>query len=188
MEIKLTKLEVARRQLETSIILFFSDGDEVSIHALSSSANDILKDLGKFYNKKTIHNDIFNIIKKEKRNEIFKIINKPKNYFKHANIKPDEELTFNPSSNEYFIFIAIQSYSEINGKVTPAMMAFRVYFYLKNPKLVDFKEMEQFWDELSKNVNLNEKKTFIILINEFQKKLKQKNNQHNLINRKNIQS
>jgi len=175
-EFKITKLEAAKRQLETAINLFFSNGDDVSIHALASASSDVLKDIGKFNKKTTIYDNLISLIKKEKKKEVLDIINKPKMFFKHADQETNKTINFYPSSNDWIIFIAIEAYSKVNGKITPTMMAFRVYFYLKNPKILELKEDKLFWNNLSNSINLNDKETFEILIDEFKKKEKQQNN------------
>jgi len=47
---KLSKLNVAKRQLETAIKLYFNDNDPVSIHTLACAAREILSDLNEKYN------------------------------------------------------------------------------------------------------------------------------------------
>jgi hypothetical protein len=46
-EFKVSKLDAAKRQLETAIRLYFSDGDPVSIHTLTAAAYNILRDVTK---------------------------------------------------------------------------------------------------------------------------------------------
>lgn len=43
--VRLTKLEAARRQIESAIWLWFVDDDHVSVHALAASAHRLLVDL-----------------------------------------------------------------------------------------------------------------------------------------------
>jgi hypothetical protein len=45
--IKISKLDAARRQLDTAIELWFHDGDPISIHTLTSAAFEIIQDLNK---------------------------------------------------------------------------------------------------------------------------------------------
>ena len=42
---KVPKLDAAKRQLRTGIILFFEDADTVSVHTLTSAAQELLRDL-----------------------------------------------------------------------------------------------------------------------------------------------
>jgi hypothetical protein len=44
--IRVTKQDAAKRQLETAIGLWFSEGDEVSTHTLATSALKVLHDVG----------------------------------------------------------------------------------------------------------------------------------------------
>jgi hypothetical protein len=44
-KIKISKLDAARRQLDTAIRLYFMEGDPVSVHTLAAAAFEILKDL-----------------------------------------------------------------------------------------------------------------------------------------------
>ena len=45
---QLSKLEAARRQLETAIKLYFADGDDVSIHSLVAAAYALLRDINEY--------------------------------------------------------------------------------------------------------------------------------------------
>ena len=47
MDIEVSKLDAARRQLETAIRLFFYDGDFVSTHTLAAAAFNVLNDLSR---------------------------------------------------------------------------------------------------------------------------------------------
>jgi hypothetical protein len=49
MEMKLSKLDVARRQLETAITLYFHESDPVSIHTLTAAAHGVLRDLSRVH-------------------------------------------------------------------------------------------------------------------------------------------
>ena len=44
-KIKVSKLDAARRQLETAIKLYFVFGDPISIHTLSAAAYNVIRDL-----------------------------------------------------------------------------------------------------------------------------------------------
>lgn len=45
--IKVSKLDVARKQLEQAILLFFNDGDPIAIHTLVAAAYNIVHALTK---------------------------------------------------------------------------------------------------------------------------------------------
>jgi hypothetical protein len=46
-KLSITKLDAARRQLETAITLWFHDADPVSVHTLAMAAHGILRALNK---------------------------------------------------------------------------------------------------------------------------------------------
>lgn len=47
MTLHISKLDSARRQLETAVRLFFVDGDPVSVHTLAAAAGEVLADLAR---------------------------------------------------------------------------------------------------------------------------------------------
>jgi len=106
--LELSKLEVARRQLETAIQLYFSGGDEVSIHTLSAASYNVIRDVVK---KKTIGSMIVKDMavedaKPEFRERMKQSLNEAENFFKHAHKDPDVTLKFLPVQTEYLIFDA----------------------------------------------------------------------------------
>lgn len=77
--IKVTKLEAARRQLETAVILYFNDKDAVSIHTLACAAHEIIEHL----NKKEGGMPLIlegNIVKEKYKAEFRKKISEAKNF------------------------------------------------------------------------------------------------------------
>lgn len=48
-KLKISKLDAAKRQLETAIRLYFNEADPISIHTLAGAAHTILSDINKKY-------------------------------------------------------------------------------------------------------------------------------------------
>ena len=86
--IKISKLDAAKRQLESAILLYFNDSDPVSIHTLAGAAHGILADLNK---KGGGHPMILSdfLIKDDFKQDFRKKLSEAKNHFKHANQDPD---------------------------------------------------------------------------------------------------
>jgi len=113
--IALTKLEIADRQLNEAIRLFFERRDCVSIHTLATASLQI--SLDHLTEDEVIDNSIFLdkrsiYIKDEYRKEFSDHINKSRNFFKHADRdlkKGISSLEFNPDENEGCIFEAIRA-------------------------------------------------------------------------------
>lgn len=115
--ITLTKLEIADRQLNEAITLFFEGRDCVSIHTLATASLQI--SLDHLTEDEVIDNSILLdrrsiYIKDECRREFLEHINKSRNFFKHADRdlkKGILSLEFKPDENEGCIFEAILSLS-----------------------------------------------------------------------------
>ncbi len=91
-DIELNKLDVARRQLEMAIRLYFSLGDEVSIHTLAAASRNLLFDICRHRRVKppmSLESLIREFVKPEHRQEVKREFRAPENFFKHADLDPD---------------------------------------------------------------------------------------------------
>lgn len=70
-KLKISKLDAAKRQLETAIRLYFNSADPVSIHTLACAAHSIISDLNKKYKGKPMIMSDFGI-KDEYKNMVKK--------------------------------------------------------------------------------------------------------------------
>lgn len=123
--IKISKLDAAKRQLETAIRLYFNEADPVSIHTLVGSAHQILTDL----NKKRGGGPMIlsdHLVRKEYKKEFIRCIFEARNYFKHANRDPDGVIDFNSDANDFFLYDACEKYQELTGE--NIFIVFRAWF------------------------------------------------------------
>lgn len=106
--IKISKLTAARRQLQTAIALWFTDGDPVAIHTLAFAAYEIIHAISKKRNpnRRDLLFDTL-VIKDEHRQEFNRSIKAAANFFKHGDRDSDAVLDFNPMLTEMFLFFAI---------------------------------------------------------------------------------
>ena len=124
--ILITKLDAARRQLDTAIQLFFSSGDFVSIHALSFAAYTITRNLcDKTENEATLMKFVCARIEEHQHAEFARCLNKAGNYFKHADRDPQETLEYIPEQYDVFIITAIWQYQALTGEMTMPMHVYR---------------------------------------------------------------
>ena len=126
-KIKVSKLDAAKRQLETAIRVYFNYGDPVAIHTLACAAHEILSDLNRKYTGKPMVISDF-LIKDEYKKQFLKMIREPQNFFKHANKDPESTIDFNPDVSQFFIFDAISKYQEITDERVPYFIIFRGWF------------------------------------------------------------
>jgi len=95
-ELHLSKLDVALRQLETAITLYFHYADPISIHTLTAAAYNVLRNI------KTHRGVDFTMLKDAEqvyphmRDKFRSVLNEAENFFKHADRDPDDTIAFAP--------------------------------------------------------------------------------------------
>lgn len=129
----LNKFDVAERQLNQAIRLFFEGGDSVSIHTLAEAASQILYDLKPHYGTTSMFRDS-DWIKDEFRKEWIAYLIKARNFFKHANKDPLAVLEFKEKLNLFSIIDSLSMYTQIKKAWTPESMAFMSWFSLNHPR------------------------------------------------------
>ncbi|MBI4118166.1 MAG: hypothetical protein HY455_01320 [Parcubacteria group bacterium] len=136
MELHISKLDAAKRQLETAINLFFRGGDPIAIHTLAGAAFQILNDIGEKQKIKSVHGQLLDWVKPEKKDEVFKAINAAKNFFKHADKDPDGIIKFNFGATEYYMMDSTRMYLLLTKHNVPLFRLFDVYFASKYPDTI----------------------------------------------------
>ena len=158
-KLKLSKLDVAKRQLETAIRLYFND-DPVSIHTLTCAAHEILSDLNKEYNGNPMILSDY-VISDKYKTEWNKKIREPQNFFKHADKDGGKNIDFIPEVTQYFIFDAISKYQEMTGEIIYYFAIFRGWFAAHNIEAFNYSEKgKQLITEIVKKYEDNRKLYF----------------------------
>jgi len=135
-ELKITKLDAARRQLKTAVRLYFNDEDAVSIHTLACASHEILATLkSKKCDYPMIMSD--HLINEPYKKEFRQIISAPKNFFKHADKDANATMDFNPKINEYFLLDACEAYELLTGEKEPYFTIFRAWFVSQHPEIMN---------------------------------------------------
>lgn len=136
MKINISKLDAARRQLDSSILYFFNDYDPVSIHALTRAAHEVLEAISK---KQGINSVILEGIKKFVRTDKQKMvrdkINEVKNFIKHADRDPEAVVEFDPEITQYFIWDACRLYKLLTTNYTRDMLVFTTWISIMHPDI-----------------------------------------------------
>jgi len=135
--ITISKLDAAKRQLETVIRLYFFDGDPVSIHTLTSAAYNVIRDVNakKGGDPMLVKEKALEFVKPEYREEFRKSLNNAENFFKHADKDHDQTLDFNPDQSEMLIWDAISTYSNLTGETPPLFKIFQAWFVCNKPEM-----------------------------------------------------
>jgi hypothetical protein len=133
-KIPITKLDAARRQIETAIILWFSESDPVSIHTLVSAGHRLVYDINKKFLGLPMLGDTTNIRPGHEK-EYRDILAKAANFFKHADRDAEETLSFSPESNAFRLLDACNVYQRLAAETRPLMRLLVLHMEIHYPNL-----------------------------------------------------
>ncbi len=135
-ELKISKLDAARRQLETAVRLYFVQADPVSVHTLTAAAYNVLRDLNAARGGRPMmmKEQFLVFVKPEYHRMIRDKINEAENFLKHADRDPEAILTFRPFQTDYLLLDACWKYHELAGEQVPLFSVFIFWVVLNNPK------------------------------------------------------
>jgi hypothetical protein len=170
--ITLSKLDVAKRQLEHSIKLFFRSGDPIVIHSLSSAAYQVLRDLAKKQKiKSVIYDELMSVVKPERKEMIARILSEAKNYFKHADTDSEEPHKFYYKNTEVIIWDACVIYKRLTNEDVPIFTLFIMWFYMDKPQIIKSTELKDNVLKILKNFDTKNKSQFLDLLPDLESKL-----------------
>jgi hypothetical protein len=154
--IHITKLGAALRQLETATILWFNDADPISCHTLINAGYQILYDLNKHQNGPPLLPDlpVSDIIRPESRKEVRRGMREWANFMKHADSDPNATAFFNPASNEFLLYYAIETYSTLVTDIRPILQCFRAWFAICHPAVFP----QEFNERIEKAFPINKRR------------------------------
>lgn len=116
---ELTKTEVATRQLDAAIKIFFDAGDMVSTHTLAAASATVFADILKNRGVRSWRDRMIEGEPELSEKEVINILRSAQNFFKHADNDPDGLIDFIDTENDAVIFVAILEccfLNELNNK------------------------------------------------------------------------
>lgn len=132
----ISKLDAAKRQLETFIYLYFNSGDPVAIHTLAAAAFGIIRDLNlKAGGKPTIQEWMFENVLPEHKSLLRAKLNEAQNFFKHADHDHESTLKFNPESSKFLAWDACSKYIELTSETPPLFQIYHGWMMLTHPEI-----------------------------------------------------
>lgn len=140
--IKISKLDAAKRQLETAIRIYFSDGDPVSIHTLVAAAYNVIKDVNEKRAGKPmlVKEMMLEYVKPDYQKLIKDKLNEAENFFKHADRDHEKSIDFNPKISELLILDAVSHYYSLTGEDYPIFKIYRGWYMIINPLMFNLPE------------------------------------------------
>jgi hypothetical protein len=133
--LKLSKFEVAERQLNQAIELFFDGGDPVSVHTLAEAAAQVLFDIRKKIGAVSQLRES-DRIRPEYRLEWIAELAKSRNFFKHADRDGDATHEFKEEFNHFSIMDGVSMLLAAKKQWTPETIVFLAWFAAKYPHAV----------------------------------------------------
>ena len=137
--IKISKLDAARRQIDTAVRLYFDYGDPVSIHTLAAAGFEILRDLDKHGPKTgTFYEDMAQYFRPEYHKVVIDTLRKAQNFFKHADLDPEAVLEFSVAEPEFLLVGACSKFRDFGGYRSAELGAFVIWSVMQNPDMISF--------------------------------------------------
>jgi hypothetical protein len=133
--LSVSKLEAARRQIETAVALYFNYGDPVSIHTLSAAAYNIIRDINQKRGGDMMLKDAWQLLETDDAAVFRQTTNQAENFLKHADHDPDGSLDLDPRWAEVFLLEAAIRYYALTGEQTPLMQLFAGWFVTQHPNI-----------------------------------------------------
>jgi hypothetical protein len=131
----ITKLDAAKSQLATAILLYFEDCDPVSVHTLVMAAGEIIDRLCESKGTPAMREQFFAMIKPERRKEFVRRLNEARNFFKHAQ-EPNAVLEdFSDEYNLVGIIMAVYGLGLLGVEMLETRI-FTAWSWVVNPGLM----------------------------------------------------
>jgi hypothetical protein len=134
--LQVNKLDVAMRQLKTSIRLWFYDDDPFSAHSLAYAAYTVIDDVTKARNPSRpglLFDSPF--ITQDERKLFNRVFRKAANFCKHADRDPHDELSFSPEETRIILCFAIYALELVGERLATEILVFQVWLIINNPRL-----------------------------------------------------
>jgi len=134
---RVTKLDAARRQLNTAIRLFFEGGDRVSVYSLASNAWEVIDVLCTSAGVESFSNQARENLRAGHTLSYY--INEPcRNFFKHAkqDPNPDGSVELPESDVAAILFLAVEDYLRLRQGGPVETQVFQAWFIAVFPEKV----------------------------------------------------
>lgn len=129
-DIKIDKLEAARRQLVTAIRLFFEDREPASVFSLAQNAREILATLCELRSVAGFNSHALKTNANLTQKELYRLANQDRNFFKHADKDPDSVLeNFTDQQNDSVLFVTGYDLGMLTGKLPIEVQVYEAWYF-----------------------------------------------------------
>jgi hypothetical protein len=132
-KIPITKFDAARRLLETAVVLWFHDGDSVSVHTLTMAAHEILRVINKSRGGAPMLGEPAPYVREEYIDLCRDLMVQSYNFFKHSSQDGSETHLFPPEINRLVLLDATDVYHRLTNDIRPIFKVFKWYMRTHEP-------------------------------------------------------
>lgn len=126
--LKISRRDVAKRELVHAIQLHFDEGDPVVIHLLAFAARDVCAPIVKATGRQTFAETVEQMVKPEFLKAWRENLRVPYNFFKHGGADPDKELRyFDPVANDMLLLEVCADYRSAFDVTEKEMLVFQAW-------------------------------------------------------------
>lgn len=132
---RVTRHQLARRELEAAIRNLFFDEDVIAAHILVWSALEVVTDVGKARNIGTLRDQMSSNMTESVRRQWKRIEHDHYNFMKHADRDPDRVIRLTPEMTVFALYVACSDYRRVFGDPSLAMAVFSAWYLRQNPDM-----------------------------------------------------
>jgi hypothetical protein len=135
--IRVSKLDAARRQLQTAITMWFREDDPVATHTLACAAYEVLHAVSKARdpNRPDLLFDSAHV-PQEDRKELNDFLRAAANFFKHGDRDPHAVLEFSPGLTLAFLYYGIHGFLLCGEPLPKEFNIFIRWLQISHPEML----------------------------------------------------
>jgi hypothetical protein len=136
-KIRVSKMDVVRRQLDTAIRMTFGEEDAVAIHSVAAAANQILRDICNDRGDVESYCQVKCLVRPECEATFWTdLFNRSANFFKHADRDANGIHEMDDEDADFIILFALHWYEGLGFFLTPEMRVFANWLTMCRPELL----------------------------------------------------
>ena len=138
--VRITKIQIAKAQIETAIDLFFNEDDRIAVLTLAGAGEEIL---GNVLSRKKSRNMLGVVYSASEERQlsldpkdIANIANRTRNALKHAKFETEDEIDFDPEEAVIMLLRATINYQLEVGTLTARMEDYLSWLRTERPRYI----------------------------------------------------
>ncbi len=139
----LTKIDVATRQVNTAITMWFQRADPVPTHTLACASYQLVHDVNSSRNGPELLYDSI-CLKDEVRGQAIRHLRRTYDFFRHADREPEATIDFDESHTEAFLLFSCYGLEALGVAPDTTRGAMVIYFAVRHPEFLTDTGAERF--------------------------------------------